>query len=269
LVWHLREYLEEDYSLQFVMPKISVKVIRESNAVVAISEDLKEKFSDVLNMPIRVIHNGVAKSKCKRKGLILSRHRIELLMVGVLSFGKGQEEAIRAIRIVKEATDRPIHLRLVGDGLPKVRILLENLIDELGLTSEVEFVDYQSDVSWMQLESDINLVCSRKEAFGRVTIEAMASSMLVIASGTGGTPEIITHEKTGLLYEQGNPIDLANKILWAITYPEQAQRLAEQGKIEFENHFGIEKTAGCILSLYDSVVRKPFSEMKVSYSLVS
>jgi len=272
LVWHLREYLEEDYALQFAKPKFSVDTIRDSKMVVAISEDLKKKFASILNMPIRVIYNGVTEKKHKRRMSILSGSRVELLMVGVLSRGKGQEEAIRALRIVKGTSDRPLRLRLVGDGLPEGRIHLRNLVYELGLASEVEFLSYQADVSRMQLESDINLVCSHKEAFGRVTIEAMASSMLVIASNTGGTPEIITHGKTGLLYEQGLPDDLADKILWAIAHPELSRDLALCGKIEFDKRFGIEGTAGRVLDLYNSVIDKSLIQQAViesRYSLAS
>jgi glycosyltransferase involved in cell wall biosynthesis len=60
--------------------------------------------------------------------------------------------------------------------------------------------------------SDVALMCSGCEAFGRVTVEAMKFGKPVIGSRAGGTRELIRDGWNGLLYEPGNPEDLAAKI---------------------------------------------------------
>ena len=67
---------------------------------------------------------------------------------------------------------------------------------------------------------DVELVCSRAEAFGRVTVEAMLGGIPVIGSNTGGTPELIQDGKNGYLYKYGNPEELESKMEIFIANPD-------------------------------------------------
>jgi glycosyltransferase involved in cell wall biosynthesis len=69
-------------------------------------------------------------------------------------------------------------------------------------------------------------MCSRCEAFGRVTVEAMKLGLPVIAANTGGSPELVQHGINGLLYEWGNPLDLAKQILKIISESENYARMS-------------------------------------------
>lgn len=59
---------------------------------------------------------------------------------------------------------------------------------------------------------DIEIVSSKQEAFGKITVEAMMGQIPVIGSNSGGTKELIKHNQNGLLFESGNADDLAKKI---------------------------------------------------------
>ena len=68
------------------------------------------------------------------------------------------------------------------------------------------------NMSFVRNTVDIELVCSRFEAFGRVTIEAMNNGLPLIGANAPATDEIICDEVNGLLYEVNNPNDLARQI---------------------------------------------------------
>ena len=64
-------------------------------------------------------------------------------------------------------------------------------------------VPFQSDLYELRKHADIALMCSRGEALGRVTVEAMLSENLVIGADSAGTKEIIQNKVTGYLYKTG------------------------------------------------------------------
>lgn len=78
---------------------------------------------------------------------------------------------------------------------------------------------------------DINLVCSRSEGLGRITIESMLAGCLTISAAAGATCEIIKDKDNGLLYQCGNFKVLANKIEWAINHKGILKRLQNKGVI--------------------------------------
>lgn len=69
----------------------------------------------------------------------------------------------------------------------------------------------------------------QKEAFGRVTVEAMGSGVPVIGANSGGTVELIKNKETGLLYCQGDYRDLSEKICQFIENAEYRKKIAESG----------------------------------------
>lgn len=77
--------------------------------------------------------------------------------------------------------------------------------------------------------ADFVLVCSRAEAFGRVTAEAMLAWTPVVGARSGATPELIRDHQEGLLYEPGDHRDLARKIEYLIQHPEEARQMGKQG----------------------------------------
>jgi glycosyltransferase involved in cell wall biosynthesis len=85
------------------------------------------------------------------------------------------------------------------------------LAAELGVQDRVEFWGYVPDPERAFLAADVALMCSRSEAMGRVTAEAMSACRPVIGFDAGGTSELIDHGRTGLLY--GDPESLVECML--------------------------------------------------------
>jgi spore coat protein SA len=106
-------------------------------------------------------------------------------------------------------------------------------------------------VYWM---ADCFVCPSQKhEAFGLVVAEALASGVPTVASKIGGIPEIIRHEKDGLLVTHyRNPSAIAHQILQIATRPELASRLARQGRQRIRSLFSWKHTAEQLAALYSS-----------------
>lgn len=122
-----------------------------------------------------------------------------------------------------------LSLRLVGDGPQRAE--LEALAESLGVQEQVTFVgavpSYQVPEELNKM--DIVVLSSRIESFGVSAVEALAAKRPTIAAKVGGLPEIIVHEKTGLLIEAESPQQLQQALHRLITQPDDALHLAERG----------------------------------------
>ena len=98
-------------------------------------------------------------------------------------------------------------------------------------------------------------MCSKAEAFGRVTVEAMLSGSLVIGADTAATIELIRDMETGLLYKYGDISDLTQKIEWVLNEKEIARKISENGCHYMREHMSSETNAKNINELYEKVVR--------------
>jgi L-malate glycosyltransferase len=264
-VWHLREYLEDDYGLRFLDDALASRLISSSEAVVAVSSDLRSAFQKRLRAGIRLVHNGIPLETVRPAPRSDDPSRpLEMLMVGILSPKKGHLDALRALAHVKKVQTRPIHLTIIGDGPGNYMLQLRDEVERLDLREDVHIAGYQSDLRPRFAKADMHLTCSNREAFGRVTVEAMSHGLLAIASNTGGSPEIIAHRNTGLLYESGDAISLAAQIGWAASHPDQACVIAQAGQASVALRFDIELVADEVMTIYASVLRRKTSSVSNS-----
>jgi glycosyltransferase involved in cell wall biosynthesis len=218
-VWHLREFGWRDYDL---LPDFGSQMsrlgFRTADATVCVSHALRRVILG--GMPAtntHVIYNGVAweaafDERRRAAEALRGRHRpFTFVLVGRFRDSKGQAIAIRAFRLL--ASQHPdVRLLLVGgagqtgdrDYFNRCRALAS----ELAVADRVEFWGYIPDPERAFLEADVALMCSRNEAMGRVTAEAMSACRPVIGFDSGGTSELIDPDCTGLLY-RGGPEALA------------------------------------------------------------
>jgi glycosyltransferase involved in cell wall biosynthesis len=162
--------------------------------------------------------------------------RVRCVLVGQLHPGKGQEDAILAIGVL--ARERiPASLVLVGDGKKEHRESLIALVTRSNLGGRVMFVGHVENPRPHFQEADVVLVCSRSEAFGRVTVEGMKLGKPIIGTRSGGTPELVVEGETGLLYTPGNFRELAEKICLLRSHPEMARAMGREGRRLAEARF--------------------------------
>jgi glycosyltransferase involved in cell wall biosynthesis len=176
-------------------------------------------------------------------------------IVGSLNAWKRQDEAIKALaEVVRRGVDA--HLLIVGDGNKHFVAALRSQVKDHGLEQRVTFTGYVSDPTRYFQAADVALMCSRWEPFGRVTVEAMLAHKAVIASASGGTIELISDGKTGLLYEPGNHVELADKIQYLYENSETRLRLGDAAHAWAAGRFTKERYAREVLDLFTGVVAK-------------
>jgi len=234
-LWHLREFVGEDHGLHFIVGESrAIRMIdRWSNVVVSNSRAVAGKFErDMPAGKMRVVHNMMRlndKPPAPGDPVVPARTgRFRCVISGRVSESKGQVEAIRAVALLKQQRV-DVELLILGEGKPTYMDEVNALVKELHVTDRVIFGGYVTNVFPFYRSSDVLLVCSKCEAFGRVTAEAMLCGMPVIGTNTGGTPELVKEDVTGLLYTPGDVQKLAQQIKRLADAPDWINDLGANG----------------------------------------
>lgn len=140
---------------------------------------------------------------------------------------KGQDILIKALSLCKEKNIR-FKCTFVGDKYDvKSWEYLHSLINKYELEKDIEFIGNSNEVPKLLAENDLFVLCSRKEGFGIVLLEAMASKLPIISSNIEGPSEIIRHKHNGLLYEKNNIKELSKIIIHAYNNYEEMLKYAK------------------------------------------
>ena len=141
---------------------------------------------------------------------ISSHQRYTILLVGAFDSNKGQLELLQAVNEIV-ACGKDIFCYLVGADMGTM-IACKEYVALHKLEHNVSIVPFVADIWKYYYLSDVLLVCSTLETFGRVAVEAQKCGLPVILSDVGANPERIIDNVNGLLYQKGNLSDLVNKI---------------------------------------------------------
>lgn len=256
-VWHIREMMRDDYCLEYDFPKLNYYLLKRSNKVIFISKAVKNQWKSVsLNRNSCVIHNGFDLERYIIYKDLKKKELTRLILAGFISPQKGQMDAVRAIKYLVNHKIKSVRLSIVGDGDKLYVQGIKKYIQQHGLDTYIEILPFQNDLNTIRRESDIALMCSRKEALGRVTIESMAGQLLVIGTNSGGTKELIEDGHTGYLYESGDWRQLADKIVTAINDWDKTQKMILSAQKEVINKFAVDKYATQIERIYDELMGK-------------
>ena len=159
--------------------------------------------------------------------------------IAELHDNKGLEYAIRAIRNVDSAS-----LVIFGEG--EKRKVLEELIEKYDLYYRVHLLGFVPKASQLLSAFDMFVLPSVKEGLPFALLEAGVHGVPVVATNVGGIPDLIQHEKNGLLIESKDPTALASSIQSLCENKEQRERLGEALRQtvenEFSNHHMVEQT---------------------------
>ena len=255
-VWHLREFGQEDFGFFPVWKydKLCGFINTHSDSVIAISQAISEKFQHkISSQKLEIVYNGVGEENVYDKSHADRREgKLSFLIGGRISREKGQEDAVKAVKLAVQRGYGNLHLTIAGPGRADY---LEELIVREHLGEYVTLLGMVKDMPSLRKKMDVELVCSVCEGFGRVTIEAMMSSNPVIGSDTGGTPELIQDGVNGYLYRQGNIQELADKIIGLLEHPEEIGRMGRNAYLFAAGRFTRKKNAEKILEVYEKLIR--------------
>jgi glycosyltransferase involved in cell wall biosynthesis len=142
----------------------------------------------------------------------------------------------------------------VGKGDLDVELRAEAL--RIEANGRVKFLGWRDDIDEIMPIFDIFVLPSLNEGMGRVLVEAMAAGKPVIASRAGGIPDLVKHEKTGLLVPPGDVPALADAILRLVNDPDERRRMGETGRF-FCRRFSLKAMIDKIDNLYDELLFSP------------
>ena len=219
--------------------KIILKLgLRNANAVIALTEDMKKEISKIHRREIFVIPNGINidnYSENQSNGIYHGNDEKIILYVGTLRSIKGIKYLIKAMKIINQNCLNT-KLLLVGDG--KERKSLETLVDKLDLSKHIIFVGRVSneDVSKYMISSDVFVLPSLSEGFPVVIAEAMASGLPIVTTKIRGLPEIVKDGVNGFLVEPKNPDEIAEKVIHLLNNTEIAHTISENNKRDVKQY---------------------------------
>jgi glycosyltransferase involved in cell wall biosynthesis len=146
----------------------------------------------------------------------IDRNKFIILLPGRLTSWKGQKIFIEAIKLLNEKSDIPSFEAILLGGDQGRNVYKKQLIDlvlQHRLNKIIKFIDYCEEMPIAYGSASLVCSCSYEpEAFGRISVEAQSMQVPIIASNIGGSKETIIENKTGYLFKNKDPVDLANSI---------------------------------------------------------
>ena len=187
--------------------------------------------------------------------------KIILLTVGRLSIEKGHHIAIQAIANLADSSPN-LEYNIVGEGPEKAN--LNALIDKLKLKSKVKLHGMVTSEELKSFYSKAHIFVLPSidlhdgyhvETQGVVIQEAQSSGIPVIASKTGGIPEVIIHSETGFLFEENNHLDLSDKIKQLVQDPALYHRISLAGRKDVEKRFSMAVLCNKLIYTYKTLLK--------------
>jgi N-acetyl-alpha-D-glucosaminyl L-malate synthase BshA len=215
--------------------------IEKSNGITSISDYLRVQTVQVFGVrnEIRVIKNFV---NCdlyhpdnEKKGAAAYAPSGEKLLIHLSNF-RPVKRVLDCIRILAEVRkSEPAHLLMAGDG-PE-RGPAEHLARSLNVQEHVTFLGKQNHVERLIPLAHVLLMPSEMESFGLVALEAMACSVVPVATRVGGVPELITHGEDGFLEEVGDIPAQAARVVALLRDSDLHYRMSKAGRWNASERF--------------------------------
>ncbi len=172
---------------------------RSAHCITAISTALIERAKKFGRSDVTLIPNGIDLVAIREACSFHAKDSGRVLFVGRLESMKGVDTLLHAFSKAIVGLSPEVHLRIVGDG--SQRTSLETLAADLEIDHRVEFMRRVSPKAVLDEFAKGEIFCglSRSEAMGNVFLEAQAAGCAVLATNTGGIPEIVKNGVSGLL----------------------------------------------------------------------
>ncbi|MCH9032147.1 MAG: glycosyltransferase family 4 protein [candidate division Zixibacteria bacterium] len=227
----------------------------KASAVTAPSDYLKKcigEISPVARSKTEVIPFGLDKERIAnaKQNAKKDPSVVRILFFKHLLALYGPEALLRSFAQI--ANDFPTaRLTLAGRGSLLGKLI--SLAIELGVEDKVDFPGYidSADAYKFIAEHDIMVMPTRiPEGFGMAALEAQGLGLTVIASASGAVPEIVSHEKTGLLFEAKSQVALSSALKRLLSNKTEREKMGEAGAKSVNEKFNWERSLDQMDALY-------------------
>jgi glycosyltransferase involved in cell wall biosynthesis len=166
---------------------------------------------------------------------------------------KGQYELIGAVSRLR-ASYPGLHVMILGANVPEMRAEFEKRAREGGIADRIHFGGFQNDVRPFLHEFDLFVHPSYGEPFGLSIVEAMAMRRPVIACGTGGVPEIITHGVDGWLVEERSIDAVATAMNTLLQDDDLCRRIGDRARETVRGRFSPRQQCATVAQRYAGLI---------------
>lgn len=244
----------------FYKPAVTFS-INKSDIVTSVSQSLKDNTYSLFNIKkeIHVIPNFIELNKnlddssipCHRSVMAKPEERI---ITHISNFRKVKRipDVVHIFHKVQQ--EIPAKLMMVGDGPEKIKA--EQLCEKLGISDKVIFFGNSNEIDRILSYTDLFLLPSETESFGLAALEAMAWSVPVISSNSGGLPEVNFDGISGFLSNVGDTDAMAANAL-KILADETSLSTFKSNALNVAKQFDIKN----ILPLYEALYHQALSKI--------
>ncbi|MFQ3679974.1 MAG: glycosyltransferase family 4 protein [Pseudanabaenaceae cyanobacterium] len=247
-----------------------LQLAAKADRVIVCSEYMAQEVGRALNCPrekVRVIPNGLslARVNAHRPPPDFEREAFRrqfaepnealVYYVGRISHEKGIFVLLEAAPRILAACQNRVKFVAIGSGETHTHFLKQRAA-HLGITERVLFTGFMSDpeVAKFQAVADCAVFPSLYEPFGIVALESFAAGVPVVVSSTGGLPEVVRHEETGLIARVNDGPALAEAIVRILQDRDLAQRLVANAQHDLHTRFNWQRIAPQTLQVYQELV---------------
>ena len=236
----------------------------EAWRIIVCSQYMRGEIQRVFQSPadkIDVIFNGIRPEKKHhdnnfdriqfRRRFANDKEKI-VYYVGRMTYEKGISVLLDAAARIIDVFDGGVKFVIIGGGNTS---RLKHQARRLAIWQQCYFTGFMSDADLdkFQTIADCAVFPSLYEPFGIVALESFAARVPVVVSNTGGLPEVVKHNQTGIVTQADDPDSLTWGILQVLENPEQSQKLVECAYKSIAKNFSWDKLAKQTCAVYEQV----------------
>ena len=243
--------------------------------LIAISDGVKDVMIEGGLTPdeIAVVSSGIDPRRLQgrrdrdkiRKEIGLGPQTALIGNVAALTDHKGQIYLIQAAKRLRAWTQslpdtisneafRDFKIILIGEGEDRPK--LEAEIQNLGLENHVLLLGWRDDIADCMAGMDVFCLPSHLEGLGTAMLDALWMRLPVVASRTGGIPDVLIDGEVGLLSAPKNPKELADALIRMLESPDLRKRFSEEGRRTVERGFTVNRMVEGTLAVYRKALKK-------------
>jgi glycosyltransferase involved in cell wall biosynthesis len=256
LVWHVHEIVVRPRPIAWMLrlaPPLT------ADRVICVSDAVRRHLTPVRLRAGRVVtvRNGIPAREPMPLPALAGMSPL-VAYVGRLNRWKGYDLFVEAVERVAPAFPEARFV-LAGDPPPGEEWRTADLAQRLaaaGIAERVTLLGFVADGAAVCDAADIVAVPSTwPDPLPTVVLEAMRSGCAVVASGSGGVPEMIEDGISGVLCRPGDPLGLAQAITSLLAHPERMRELGERARERVASQFSIERMVAGVEAVYQGLVR--------------
>jgi glycosyltransferase involved in cell wall biosynthesis len=255
IVAHVRQEIEP--------AKVRRYELDRADAVIAISRQIEQSLiaGGVSGNNVRTVYSGIDLSKKQpshdsqaiRQMIGVPDGAVLIGTIANLFPRKGYEVMLRAFPAIVRAVST-VHYVIVGSDDNDYADRLKRLAHELKIADRVHIVGFQDPVQPFLAALDLYAHPALMEGFGIAVVEAMAMGKAVVATTTGGLPEVVAQGETGLLVPPGDVESLAETVVSLLQDRVRREQMGNRGMARAHERFSLDASVAQVERLYREVL---------------